>query len=87
MQDQYFTYTMFDVQAWYARDVILQKIKLPSKEEREKDIKKWFDRGSSLNDCYEDIAFQRDYIKDVEQVIAEKINLLNEPKSVYTRVD
>lgn len=41
MQDQYFTFNMFDAQAWYARDVILGRIALPSKEERQKDIDHW----------------------------------------------
>ena len=30
MQDQFYTFNMFDAQAWYARDVILGRIKLPS---------------------------------------------------------
>ena len=29
MQDQWYTFNMFDAQAWYARDIILGKIKLP----------------------------------------------------------
>ncbi len=29
MQDQYFTFNMFDAQAWYVRDVILDRIELP----------------------------------------------------------
>ena len=33
MQDQFYTFSMFDAQAWYARDVILGRIKLPSKAE------------------------------------------------------
>ena len=33
MQDQYYTFNMFDVQAWYARDVIMGRIQLPSKDE------------------------------------------------------
>ena len=37
MQDQFYTFSMFDAQAWYARDVILGRIKLPSKEEMAKD--------------------------------------------------
>ena len=68
MQDQYFTFTMFDGQAWYARDYILGKIPLPSKEERKKDIELWYNRGQQLKDCYEDIDFQTDYIKDLFKV-------------------
>ena len=29
MQDQFYTFNMFDAQAWYARDVIMGRIKLP----------------------------------------------------------
>ncbi|TGV57612.1 NAD(P)/FAD-dependent oxidoreductase, partial [Mesorhizobium sp. M2D.F.Ca.ET.160.01.1.1] len=29
MQDQWYTFNMFDAQAWWARDVILCRIKLP----------------------------------------------------------
>ncbi|KAJ1639843.1 putative flavin-containing monooxygenase [Pavlovales sp. CCMP2436] len=32
MQDQYFTFTFFEAQAWWARDVILGVIKLPAAE-------------------------------------------------------
>ena len=37
MQDQYYTFSMFDAQAWYVRDAILGRIALPSREEMEKD--------------------------------------------------
>ncbi len=30
MQDQFHTFNMFDCQAWYARDVIMNKINIPS---------------------------------------------------------
>ncbi|TGV74147.1 NAD(P)/FAD-dependent oxidoreductase, partial [Mesorhizobium sp. M00.F.Ca.ET.158.01.1.1] len=29
MQDQFYTFNMFDAQAWFARDVIIGRIKLP----------------------------------------------------------
>ena len=29
MQDQWFTFNMFDAQAWYARDLILGRLKVP----------------------------------------------------------
>jgi hypothetical protein len=38
MQDQYYTFTMFDAQAWYARDYVLGRISLPSHEEMAADI-------------------------------------------------
>ena len=41
MQRQNFSMTMFDTEAWFARDVILGRIRLPSKEERTIDMRKW----------------------------------------------
>ena len=38
MQDQFHTFNMFDCQAWYARDVIMNKIKIPNDKEIESDI-------------------------------------------------
>ena len=37
MQDQFHTFNMFDCQAWYARDVIMGKIKIPNSPEIKKD--------------------------------------------------
>ena len=33
-QDQYYTFNMFDAQAWFARDVMIGKIELPSMADR-----------------------------------------------------
>ena len=41
MQDQFYTFNMFDAQAWYARDVVLGRIKLPLEAEMFDDIQKW----------------------------------------------
>jgi trimethylamine monooxygenase len=40
MQDQWYTFNMFDAQAWYARDVIMGRIDLPSQAEMHADIDK-----------------------------------------------
>ena len=65
MQDQYYTFSMFDAQAWYARDVILGRIELPSRKDMGKDVSKWQAREEALKDPIEDIDFQTDYCKDV----------------------
>ncbi len=65
MQDQYYTFSMFDAQAWYARDVVLGRITLPSREEMAKDISAWRDREEQLANPFEDIDFQTDYIRDL----------------------
>ena len=44
MQDQYYTYTMFDAQAKWAVNCITGEIKLPDKEAMEKDMEKWIAR-------------------------------------------
>jgi len=65
MQDQYYTFNMFDVQAWLARDYMLGEFKLPSIEERRKDIDYWLDRNDKLETGHDDVDFQSDYIKDI----------------------
>ena len=65
MQDQYYTFSMFDAQAWFARDVMLGKIALPSRTEMAADIAKWTAREEKLADPFEDIDFQADYTRDL----------------------
>ncbi len=65
MQDQYYTFSMFDVQAWYARDVVMGRIELPSYSEMQSDIDNWQQREESLTNPSEDIDFQTDYCKDL----------------------
>lgn len=77
MQDQWYTFTLFDSEAWFVRDYILGRIKLPAKEERDADIKKWLDRSVSIHkdisNCvegswFEALYFQRDFIADLYTV-------------------
>ena len=65
MQDQFYTFSMFDAQAWYARDVILGRIKLPSKEEMAKDDAAWVKREEALKTAFEKIDFQADYVREL----------------------
>jgi trimethylamine monooxygenase len=65
MQDQFYTFSMFDAQAWYARDVILGRLPLPSREEMAKDIAPWVAREENLKSPTEQIDFQTDYMKDL----------------------
>lgn len=65
MQDQYFTFNMFDAQAWYARDVILGKMPLPDAEQRQQDITHWLERLASLETANDDIDFQAQYVRDL----------------------
>ena len=65
MQDQYYTFNMFDAQAWYARDVILGRIALPSGEAIAADIAKWRGREELLKNPFEAIDYQTDYVRDL----------------------
>ena len=65
MQDQFHTFNMFDCQAWFARDVILGKIKMPTNEDIDNDINKWVSEEEALEDPIQMIDFQTEYTKDL----------------------
>ncbi len=65
MQDQFYTFNMFDSQAWFVRDVILGKIKLPKAEVMAKDSMAWRKREEKLADAEQMIWYQGDYVKDL----------------------
>ncbi len=65
MQDQYFTFNMFDAQAWYVRDVILDKFALPELAEREADEQKWLAEYAAVDSVNGHIDFQAKYIRDL----------------------
>jgi trimethylamine monooxygenase len=63
MQDQWYTFNMFDAQAWYARDVILGRIELPSFLEMNKHTQEWHTLEVANADAGYAIKFQGDYIQ------------------------
>lgn len=65
MQDQYYTFNMFDAQAWYARDVVLGRIAVPDAAAMDADIGEWSRREEALQNPFEDIDFQTDYTRDL----------------------
>ncbi len=65
MQDQFHTFNMFDCQAWFARDIIMDKIKMPSDEIINEDINKWVSQEEVLEDPIQMIDFQTEYTKDL----------------------
>jgi len=65
MQDQWYTFNMFDAQAWYARDVIMGRIDLPSQAEMHADIDRWREAEDNLPDDYACIEFQGKYTMDL----------------------
>lgn len=65
MQDQYYTFNMFDAQAWFGRDYILGRIALPSTEEMMADINQWVEAEQNAKTPEEQVDFQTSYIKDL----------------------
>ncbi len=61
MQDQWFTFNMFDAQAWWARDVMMGRIETPSKAEMLADVEDRIAREDALEDDYGCIWYQGDY--------------------------
>ncbi|KJL25236.1 4-hydroxyacetophenone monooxygenase [Microbacterium oxydans] len=67
-QDQWFTFNMFDAQAWFVRDVILGRITLPDEAERAASIAAWRKRFAEIDSAATEIRFQADYIRDLLQL-------------------
>lgn len=65
MQDQWYSFNMFDAQAWYARDVIMGRIPLPSKEEMKADSMAWREKELTLVTAEEMYTYQGDYIQNL----------------------
>ena len=65
MQDQWFTFNMFDAQAWWARDVIMGKIDLPDRATMEADVAEREAREDAGEDDYDAIWYQGDYVKEL----------------------
>ena len=65
MQDQFYTFTMFDAQAWYARDIMTGRIVLPDAADMEADIADWTAREEALSEVPAMIEFQADYMRDL----------------------
>ncbi len=65
MQDQYYTFNMFDAQAWYARDMILGRITLPSLSDQAADMVKWIATEEAITNPFEAIDFQTEYMRDL----------------------
>ena len=65
MQDQWFTFNMFDAQAWYVRDVIMGRIAMPDRAAMEADVVDRIAREDAGEDDYDAIWYQGDYIKEL----------------------
>ncbi|KAG0608050.1 hypothetical protein M758_8G074100 [Ceratodon purpureus] len=68
MQDQFYTFFLFDAQAWFVRDVIMGRVVLPSGEEMAAHSRKWKvveEKTYATQDIVQMIWFQADYIKEL----------------------
>lgn len=72
MQNQFFTFPMFDAQAYYIREVITgqrPKSHLSTKNEILADIQQWRSRENALTSLSAAIDFQVDYVQDLLDAI------------------
>lgn len=65
VQDQAYTYTMFDICGLWAAKHILGEISLPSTEEMKRSWTSWEEKKDAVKDCHEAIDFQTEYVKDL----------------------
>jgi trimethylamine monooxygenase len=65
MQDQWYTFNMFDAQAWYARDVMLGRQSLPDAAAMQADGEAWAAREAALADAHDAIEYQGDYVQSL----------------------
>lgn len=65
MQDQWFTFNMFDAQSWWVRDVIMGQISLPSHAAMLADVAERKKAEAKLEDDYACIWYQGGYTKEL----------------------
>ena len=66
MQDQWFTFNMFDAQGWWVRDVILGRIAVPGdKAVLVRDVAERVAREDAGKDAHDAIHYQGDYVKEL----------------------
>ena len=65
MQDQWFTFNMFDAQAWWVRDCILGRIALPDAATMEADWQQRQADEDAIEDDHGAIVYQGDYVKEL----------------------
>ena len=65
MQDQWYTFNMFDAQAWWARDVMMGKIGIPDRAAMQADIDARIKAEGELADDYACIDYQGAYTEEL----------------------
>eukprot|EP00095_Tigriopus_kingsejongensis_P008906 maker-scaffold1538_size36768-snap-gene-0.11 protein:Tk08906 transcript:maker-scaffold1538_size36768-snap-gene-0.11-mRNA-1 annotation:"flavin-containing monooxygenase" len=74
-QDQYYTYTMFDIQALWTVKFIMGEVPKLDRDEMRADLDKWLERQAKLKDCHDDINFQTEYILDLARDVKYEFDL------------
>jgi len=65
MQDQWYTFNMFDAQAWYVRDIIMGELSVPDKQSMLADVTERVASEDALEDDYAAIVYQGNYVKEL----------------------
>ena len=66
MQDQWFTFNMFDAQAWWVRDAIMGRIAIPTdRKVLLKDVEDRVAGEDAGQDAHDAIHYQGDYVKEL----------------------
>ena len=65
MQDQWFTFNMFDAQAWWIRDAIMDRIEIPNYTTMIADVADRIAREDAGTNDYDAIWYQGGYIKEL----------------------
>ena len=65
MQDQWYTFNMFDAQAWWARDVMMGRIDIPDRAAMQADIDARMAAEAELADDYACIDYQGAYTEEL----------------------
>ena len=65
MQDQWYTFNMFDAQAWWARDVMMGRIEIPDRATMQADIDARIAAEGELADDYACIDYQGAYTEEL----------------------
>jgi len=66
MQDQWFTFNMFDAQAWWVRDVIMGRIGIPAdKAALMQDVSDRIAAEDAGSDAHDAIHYQGEYVKEL----------------------
>ena len=65
MQDQWYTFNMFDAQAWYVRDVIMGRIQVPDRDARAANVVEREASEDAIEDDYGAIRYQGDYVREL----------------------